>query len=259
MRAWPSVLTSAAATVLALTACTSGGSTTGPTAFSTAGPAPSTCLQMGSVRDLTVASPVGCEVAHEGQVYAVLDLPPSVTDPSVPQQVTAAKASLACPDLRRWTGYHGKIPMGVFPTLRFPTREQIAAGVHWVACVAILAPGPDHRTLASRVGSLEGTLTGVTDPLPSLGMCAPTHVNSNFVPVACVPGSTQWAWLGAHRKPAGAYPGRAAAKKVAHQGCDRLLAQAGRQGAFVYYPTTAADWKRTRADWSCWTHLPAAS
>ena len=254
-----SALTAAVTTLLALAACTSGGPTPVPSPFGTAGPAASTCLRMGSVSDLTVASPVGCEVAHEGQVYAVLDLPSSVTDPSVPQQVTAAKASLTCPDVRAWTGYRGAIPLGVFRTWRFPTRRQIAAGAHWAACVAILAPGPDHRTLASRVGTLKGTLTGVAGPPPSLAQCAPTHTNSTFVPVACVPGSTQWAWLGAHRKPAGAYPGRAAAKRVADQGCGRLLARTGRQGAFVYYPTTEAVWKRTKADWSCWTRLPPAT
>ena len=259
MSARTSALTAAAATLLALTACTSSGSTTAATGFGTAGPAASTCVRMGSVSDLTVAAPVGCEVAHQGQVYAVLDLPPSITDPSVPQQVTAAKASLGCPDVRVWTGYAGRIPLGVFRTWRFPTRQQIAAGAHWVACVAILAPGADHRTLASRVGTLKGTLTGVTDPLPSLGQCAPAHTNSTFVPVTCVPGSTQWVWLGAHHKPAGTYPGRAGAKKAADQGCSTLLAEAGKQGAFVYYPTTATAWKRTRADWSCWMKLPAAS
>ena len=259
MRSPTSALTVAAATLLALAACTSGGSTPAADAtFGGAGPPASACLRMGSVRDLAVASPVGCDTAHQGQVYAVLDLPPSLTDPSVPQQVTAAKASLTCPDVRGWTGYRGTIPLGVFRTWRFPTRQQIAAGAHWVACVAILAPGPDHRTLASRVGTLKGTLAGVTDPLPSLGQCAPTHTNANFVPVACVPGSTQWVWLGAHRKPTGPYTGRANAKKVADQGCGRLLAQAGRQGAFVYYPTTAKAWARTRADWSCWMHLPGA-
>jgi len=258
MRTRTSLLT-AAATLLVLSACTSGGAGTASTGFSTAGPAASTCLSMGSVRDLTVAKAVGCEAAHQGQVYAVLDLPSSITDPSVPQQVTAAKASLTCPNVRVWTGYAGTIPLGVFRTWRFPTRQQISAGSHWVACVAILAPGADHRTLVSRVGSLKGTLTGVTDPLPSLGQCAPTHTNSTFVPVACVPGSTHWVWLGAHRKPTGAYPGRAGAKKVADQGCAKLLAQAGQQGASVYYPTTAKAWKRTRADWSCWMKLPAAS
>ncbi len=258
MRTRTSRLIAAAATLLALTACTAGGSDV-PAGFSSAGPAASTCLSMQSVRDLTIATPVGCEAAHQGQVYAVLDLPPSITDPSVPQQVTAAKASLTCPDVRVWTGYGGTIPLGIFRTWRFPTRQQISAGAHWVACVAILAPGADHRTLVSRVGSLKGTLTGVTDPLPSLGQCAPTHTNSTFVPVACAPGSSQWVWLGAHRKPAGAYPGRAGAKKVADQGCAKLLTQAGRQGAFVYYPTTATVWKRTRADWSCWMKLPAAS
>ncbi len=258
MRARTSALTAGVAALLALAACTSGGAGAA-TGFGTAGPAASTCLLMRSVRDLTVASPVGCEAAHQGQVYAVLDLPPSITDPSVPQQVTAAKASLACPDVRVWTGYAGKIPLGVYRTWRFPTRQQISAGAHWVTCVAILAPGADHRTLASRVGSLKGTLTGVTNPLPSLGQCAPTHTNSTFVPVACVTGSTQWVWLGAHRKPAGAYPGRAGAKKVADQGCATLPAQAGRQGAFVYYPTNPATWRRTKADWSCWMKLPAAS
>lgn len=259
MRARTSALTAAAAALLALTACTSGGASTAPTGFGTAGPAASTCLSMQSVRDLTVASPVGCEAAHQGQVYAVLDLPPSITDAAVPQQVTAAKASLVCPDVKVWTGYTGTIPLGVFRTWRFPTRQQIAAGAHWVACVAILAPGADHASLASRVGSLKGTLTGVTDPLPSLGQCAASHTNSTFVPVTCVPGSTQWVWLGAHRRPAGAYPGRASAKKVADQGCGRLLTKvAGRQGAFVYFPTTATTWKRAWADWSCWEHLPGA-
>ena len=98
---------------------------------------------------------------------------------------------------------------------------------------------------------MKGTLTGVTDPLPSLGQRAATHTNSTFVPMACVPGSKQWVWLGAYRKVAGAYPGRSGAKKVADQGCARLLTKAaGRQGAFVYYPTNATTWKRTRADWS---------
>ncbi len=109
------------------------------------------------------------------------------------------------------------------------------------------------------MGTLEGTLTGVDDPLPSLGQCAPTHTNSGFVPVACVAGSTQWAWLGAHRRPTGAYPGSADAKRVANQACRGLVARAGRQGSFVYYPTSASAWAAAKTDWSCWTHLPGST
>ncbi len=140
-------LVAVASALVALAGCASAGPAA-PT-LGVAGPATSTCLRTGSVRDLTVARPVDCALPHDGQVYAVLDLPPTLTDPSVPAQVAAAKTALVCPGVRAWTGYRGTIPLGVFGTWRFPTRQQIAAGAHWAACVAILAPGPDRRTLAT--------------------------------------------------------------------------------------------------------------
>jgi len=121
--------------------------------------------------------------------------------------------------------------------------------------VAILAPRPDGDTLKTMVGSLSGALAGVSNPLPRLGRCAPTHTNAVFSPVVCEPGSTQWVWLGEHRKPAGAYPGKAKAQKEANDGCRPLAGALGGGGAFVYYPTNPASWAKARADWSCWMPL----
>ena len=184
-------------------------------------------------------------------------MPAAIRDASVHQQVTDAKASLTCPDVKVWAGYKGNVPLGLFRTWRFPTKSQIAAGASWAACVAILAPGPDHVTLKATNGTLSGKLAGHASPLPLLGQCAATHTNAVFTPVTCVPGSTQWVWLGAHKKPTGSYPGTAKAKKVADEGCRPLVAKQGGGRAWAYYPTSAASWARTRADWSCW--MPLAS
>ena len=102
---------------------------------------------------------------------------------------------------------------------------------------------------------MSGKLAGVTSPLPLLGQCAPTHTNTVFTPVTCVPGSTQWVWLGAHKKPAAAYPGKAKAKKAADDGCRPLASRQGGGQAWAYYPTSAAVWAKTNADWSCWMPL----
>jgi hypothetical protein len=211
---------------------------------------------MAAVNQLTLERAVSCTAPHQGQVYAILALPAGIRDASVPQQVTDAKASLVCPDVRAWAGYKGNVPLGLFRTWRFPTKTQIAAGARWAACVAILAPGPDHVTLKATVGTLSGKLAGKASPLPLLGQCAPTHTNTVFTPVTCVSGSTQWVWLGAHRKPAGSYPGNAKAKKVADDGCRSLVGAQGGRSAWAYYPTSAAVWARTQADWSCW--MPVA-
>jgi len=223
-----------------------------PGASGLAAPAVASCLKMTSVSNLTQATSIDCAKPHQGQVFAIISLPAAITDPAVRKQVTDAKASLACPSVKAWSGYTGTIPLGLFRTWRFPAKQQIVAGAHWTACVAILAPGPDHDTLKATVGTLAGKLTGVTNPLPLLGQCAPSHTNTAFTPITCVPGSTQWVWLGAHRKPAGAYPGSAQAKKTAHDGCTGLVKKEGGGGARVYYPTTAQAWAAAPADWSCW-------
>jgi hypothetical protein len=240
-------------TILVMTGCA--GSDHATSAADISGPAIGACLKMPTVTDLTGQQTVPCAAPHEGQVYAVIALPASITDPSVRQQVSAAKASLTCPDVRIWAGYRGPYPLGVFRTWRLPTKKEIAAGARWAACVAILAPGPDHVTLKATAGSLRGSLAGRTNPLPRLGQCSGTHTNTAFTPVTCVPGSTQWVWLGAHRKPTGTYPGKTKAKTAADSGCRHLVSSVGDGGAWVYYPTTATAWNRTRADWSCWMPL----
>lgn len=248
------------AAVLVLSGCSgsSGAASDGAAsqqAVTTTGPAVGDCLKMAVVKDLTRLRRVDCARPHEGQVFALIGLPASIADPAVPRQVTAARPSLNCPDVRHWAGYTGTVPLGLFRTWRFPTKQQIAAGAHWAACVAILAPGPDHNSLRATVGSLRGKLAGNATPLPLLGQCAAAHTNAVFTPITCVPGSKQWVWLGAHRKPTGAYPGRAKAKQAADQGCLRLVTTQGPGAAFVYYPRTSAAWGRTRADWSCWMPL----
>jgi hypothetical protein len=253
---WPRLLVAATlAAGVAVTGCGGSSGTDGAGSADIAAPATGDCVRTALVNNLTQHPLVACNARHEGQVYAVIALPPTITDPSVHQQVTAARQGLTCPDVKAWAGYKGTVPLGLFRTWRFPTKQQIAAGAHWVACVAILAPGPDHKTLTSTVGTLSGKLAGVSNPLPRLGQCAAAHTNSAFTPITCVPGSSQWVWLGAHRKPAGAFPGRPAAKRAADQGCLSLVSRLGSGGAFVYYPTSAAVWARTRADWSCWMPL----
>ena len=200
---------------LAVAGCSGGGS---KKSGSGAAPALGTCLVMPSVRHLTEAAPIDCARPHQGQVFAIIALPATVTDPSIASQITQAKPSLACPSVKAWAGYTGNIPLGLFRTWRFPTKQQIAAGARWAACVAILAPGPDRNTLKATVGTLSRKLVGVTNPLPLLGQCAGTHSNSAFTPVTCVPGSTQWVWLGAHRKPAGPTPARPQRRKPPTQG-----------------------------------------
>jgi hypothetical protein len=247
----------AVATILALTGCSGSSPSVNVAKANLSAPPAGACLKMGAVDELTQERVVDCASAHEGQVYALLALPAGIHDASVHQQVTDAKASLVCPDVKAWAGYKGNVPLGLFRTWRFPTKLQIANGADWAACVAILAPGPDHHTLRSTVGSLSGKLGGKASPLPLLGQCAPTHTNTAFTPVTCVAGSQQWVWLGAHRKPAGAYPGKAKAKKVADAGCVNLVVAQGRGGAWAYFPTSAADWAKTQADWSCW--MPIAN
>lgn len=246
----------ALATIVALTGCAGSSQPANGGAGDLSGPAAGACLKMTAVKQLTQERVVDCAKAHEGQVYAVLALPAVIHDASVPAQVTDAKSSLACPDVKAWAGYKGNVPLGLFRTWRFPTKQQIAAGARWTACVAILAPGPDHATLKATVGSLSGRLVGNASPLPLLGWCAATHTNTVFTPVTCVPGSTQWVWLGAHPKPTGTYPGKAKAKKVADDGCRPLVSAQGGGSAWAYYPTSAATWVRTKADWSCW--MPVA-
>lgn len=244
----------ALAAVLVVTGCSTGSKK--PSA-NVAAPALDTCLIMPSVSKLTSATPIDCAQPHHGQVFALIALPATITDPSVAQQITKAKAALGCPSVKAWAGYTGTVPLGLFRTWQLPTKQQIAAGARWTACVAILAPGPDHTTLKTTVGTLDRKLAGITNPLPLLGQCAATHTNSAFTPVACVPGSTQWVWLGAHRKPVGTYPGQAAAKKAADAGCTGLVQKEGGGGARVYYPTSATAWTRAHADWSCW--MPIAN
>lgn len=236
---------------LALSAC-SGSHKDAP---ATAAPAINACLRMTSVTDLTDVSVVDCGTPHEGQVYAVVGLPSGITDPADPGQVKQLRSSTTCPEVRPWVGYTGSLPLGVFRTDRLPTRQQIAAGARWTACVALVGLKADHKTLTRTVGSLNGRLTGVTNPLPTWGRCAPDHTNSAFSPVACVAGSTQWVWLGEHKKPSGAYPGKAAAKKVADAGCRQLVSRYGRGGGWVYYPTSAKAWDKSVADWSCWLQV----
>lgn len=235
---------------LTVAGCSGGGSK--QTGSNLAAPPLGTCLVMPSVRNLTEVTPVDCASRHQGQVFALIALPAAITDPSIPKQVTQAKTSLACPSVKTWAGYTGTIPLGLFRTWRLPTKQQITAGARWTACVAILAPGPDHDTLKATVGTLSQKLVGVSNPLPLLGQCASTHTNTAFTPVTCVAGSTQWVWLGAHRKPTGAYPGNAAAKKTADAGCTSVVQKEGGGSARVYYPTTSAAWARSKADWSCW-------
>jgi hypothetical protein len=241
-------------TVLALTGC-GGAGAGGNDKVDRSTPAVGACLKLAKVNELTQQRAVNCKSRHEGQVYAILALPAAITDPAVHKQVTSAKSALNCPDVKAWAGYTGHVPLGLFRTWRFPTKQQIAAGARWVSCVAILAPGPDHLTLKATVGTLSGKLAGVTNPLPLLGQCAATHTNTAFVPVTCVPASTQWVWLGAHKKPSGSYPGTATAKKVADTSCKGLVATQGRGHGWVYFPTSAASWARTGADWSCWMPL----
>lgn len=256
------VLAAALAAALALTGCSSGSG--GGTSHASSGasnadlgaPAIQTCLHAATVAGLQQASEVSCAAPHEAQVYALIGLPATVTDPGVKAQVTKALPELACPDVRTWTGYRGSVPVGLLHTWQFPTKAQIRSGARWAACLAILAPGPDHRTLKGTVGSLEGKLAGVASPLPELGRCAPAHTNAAFTPSFCQPGSTQWIWLGAHAKPAVAFPGVKKAKKVANSECRRLAVAHGGGAAFVYYPQTAALWAKGRADWSCW--MPVA-
>ncbi|HEX4430182.1 MAG TPA: septum formation family protein [Frankiaceae bacterium] len=250
MPRWPGLTALALTISLAVAGCSGGGSKKATSDL--AGPSLGTCLVMPSVRNLTEATAIDCASPHQGQVFALIALPATITDPAVEKQITQAKTSLACPSLKTWAGYTGAIPLGLFRTWRLPTKQQIGAGARWTACVAILAPGPDHATLKATVGTLSQKLVGVTNPLPLLGQCAGTHTNTAFTPVTCVPGSTQWVWLGAHRKPAGAYPGTAAAKKVADAGCTALVQKEGGGGARVYYPTSAAAWAQSKADWSCW-------
>jgi hypothetical protein len=245
----------AAATILALTGCSSPSQPDNGSNADVSAPAAGACLKMAAVNQLTQERVVSCATAHEGQVYALLALPAGIHDASVPQQVTDAKASLVCPDVRAWAGYAGNVPLGLFRTWRFPTKLQIASGARWAACVAILAPGPDHLTLKATVGTLAGKLGGKASPLPLLGQCAKTHTSTAFTPVTCVPCSTQWVWLGAHRKPTGAYPGKVDAKNAADEGCRRLVAAQGGGSAWAYYPTSAAIWAKTQADWSCWMPL----
>jgi hypothetical protein len=234
---------------LLLSAC----SGAGPTAA--AAPAVNACLQLRSASDLTQEATVDCGSPHEGQVYAVVGLPAGLTDPADHNQVKQVTSSVTCPTLRSWVGYTGSVPLGVFGTWRFPTREQIAAGAHWTACVAVVAPGADHKTLTRTVGTLSGRLTGATNPLPAWGRCSEKHTNSAFTPVVCVRGSSQWVWLGEHKKPPGAYPGKAKAKKVADEGCRVLVSKYGRGGGWVYYPTSATGWAKSAADWSCWLQV----
>ncbi len=210
------------------------------------------CLHTTSARAVTEVTPVDCAGDHEAQVYALVGFPAGLTDPSVRAQVTKVLPTLSCPDVNAWVGYRGTVPLGLLHTFRFPTRTQIATGARWAACIAVVAPGPNRDTLTATKGSLKDRLVGKTSPLPGLGRCAPKHTNRAFVPTFCTPGSTQWVWLGQHRKPGGSFPGRARAKKVAHTGCDRLVGQHGGGTAWVYYPDSAARWARARADWSCW-------
>jgi hypothetical protein len=211
---------------------------------------------MTSVSQLTQVAPVDCGLQHEGQVYSLIGLPAGMTDPSVPDQVGKARGKLGCPDLKPWLGYAGSIPLGILQTWRFPTKEQISAGARWTACVATRSPAADHQTLSPVVGTLEGKFAGAGNPLPELGRCAPTHTNDSFIPEACQAGSKQWVWMGAHRRPAGAYPGVERVKKAAHAACDRLVGAHGGGAAFVYYPTSSAAWDRSKVDWSCW--MPVA-
>ncbi|KQZ88712.1 hypothetical protein ASD62_04705 [Phycicoccus sp. Root563] len=243
--------------VLGLTGCSSstGGGTT-PTPTPAPAPALNACLQMSSVSDLAQAAAVDCGTPHEGQVYAVVGLPPGLTDPADRTQLGRLDPNAVCPNLRPWVGYSGAVPLGVLRTWRFPTREQIAAGARWTACVAVVGLAPDHKTLSRTVGSLNGRLTGKANPLPSLlGRCAQTHTAKAFSPEKCELGSAQWVWLGEHKKPTGAFPGKAAAKKVADAGCRALVTRYGRGGGWVAYPTTAKAWGSSAADWSCWLQM----
>lgn len=250
---------SAVTGLVTLAACSAGGAPA-PRGTTPSNPSPApavgSCLHLTSARALSQFSVTDCATPHEGQVYALIGLPTGLTDPSAPAQLSRVRASLRCPDLKPWLGYAGAIPLGLLQTWRFPTKEQISAGARWTACVATRSPAADHETFTPVAGSLAGRLAGAGDPLPELGRCAPTHTNRSFLPEACRPGSKQWVWMGAHRKPAGARPDLAGVAKAAHAACDRLVGAHGGGAAFVYYPTTAQAWARSALDWSCWMPVP---
>lgn len=253
------LLAAALAVGLLLTACSGDGDGASEASKSSTArggaPALDSCLHSRSVGKLPQATEVTCGTAHEAQVYALIGLPATITDPGVKAQVTKALPALTCPDVKAWAGYRGSVPLGLLHTWRFPTKQQIKSGADWAACLAIVAPGPDRSTLRPTVGSLKGKLSGVTSPLPQLGRCAPAHTNKSFTPSFCQLGSKQWVWLGAHPKGSGAFPGRTAMKTLANAQCQRLAAAHGTGAAFVYYPHTAAVWATSRADWSCWMPL----
>jgi len=247
----------AIAALLTLTACSgqSGGAGSAASAAAKAQlgmPQADACLHTTSARAVTQVTPVDCTGDHEAQVYALVGFPAGLTDPSVRAQVTKVLPTLSCPEVKAWVGYRGNVPLGLLHTFRFPTKAQIAAGARWAACIAVVAPGADHDTLRATKGSLKNRLVGKASPLPGLGRCAPQHTNRAFVPTFCEAGSTQWVWLGQHRKPGGSFPGVTQAKKVANAGCDRLVGQHGGGTAWVYFPNSAARWAKARADWSCW-------
>lgn len=252
------LLSCAVATLLALTGCGGGGdsATAGTGGAQLGAPAVESCLHSTSVRRLAEATEVSCSGSHEAQVYALIGLPKGLRDPGVKAQVTRALPALRCPPVTAWAGYRGTVPVGLLQTWKFPTKAQIRSGARWAACVAIVAPGPDHDTLKATAGSFKDRLARVRNPLPELGRCAPAHTNTQFTPSFCQPGSRQWLWLGAHPKSTGPFPGLKHMKQVATYACRNLAALHGRGAAFVYYPHTATGWAAAHADWSCW--MPVA-